>query len=61
MPFLQRPLPIYTTYFALSHFRFNALWLAAFCYANPLFVMGMSFSIYAFTFTSAFFRNANGV
>jgi hypothetical protein len=28
---------------ALPHFLFNAVWLAALCYTNPLFEMGISF------------------
>ena len=39
-----------------SHFRFNDLWLPTFCYFNLLFVMGMSFLMYAF-----FLRNTTGV
>ena len=35
-----------TSSFALSHFRFNALWLHALYYANPLFSAGLSFFIY---------------
>jgi uncharacterized membrane protein len=31
-----------------SQFRFNTFWLAAFYYANPLFVMGISLLIYAY-------------
>jgi hypothetical protein len=34
-----------------SNFRFNTLWLAAFYYANPLFLMGVSILVYAFLFT----------
>jgi hypothetical protein len=37
----------------LSHFWFNALLLAVFCYDEPLFLTGISFLIYA-----NFFRNA---
>jgi len=38
------PLPIYnTSQFALSRFRFNALWLAA--TANPLFLMGIQWAL----------------
>jgi hypothetical protein len=39
------------------HFRFNALWLAACYYSNPLFMMGMSFPVYAFLIYAHFFRN----
>jgi hypothetical protein len=28
-------------------FRFNALWLAAVCYANPFILMGKLFLVYA--------------
>jgi len=53
-PFTLIPLAVYTTsLFALSHFWFNILWLAAFYYANLLFLMRISFLIYAH-----FFRNA---
>jgi hypothetical protein len=30
------------------HFRFNTFWLAAFCYANPIFLMEKLFLIYVF-------------
>ena len=30
----------------LSFLWFNALWLAVFCFANPLFLMSVSFLIY---------------
>jgi hypothetical protein len=32
----------------LFHFRFNAFWLAAFCYANGIFLMEKSFLIHVF-------------
>jgi len=56
---LERRLSIYTTQFALSLFRFNALWLAAFCDAKPLFLMGMSFLIYALSIHAHFFQERN--
>jgi hypothetical protein len=37
-------MPIYTTSeFVLSYFGFNAVWLVALNYANPSFLMGISF------------------
>jgi len=38
----------------LSHFQFNAIWLTAFCYTNPLFLMGKSFFISDFWFMRTF-------
>jgi len=39
-------------------FCFNAFWLAVFYYADSLFVMGISFLIFAFLIYAYFFRNA---
>ena len=44
--FNPHPRPIYITWFALSHFQFNALCLAASYYANTIFLMEISFLIY---------------
>jgi len=50
------PLLIYTNfYFAFSHFLFNALWLATFYKANPLFLRGIFFALHLLL------RNATGV
>jgi hypothetical protein len=43
-----------TSSFALSHFRFNALWLHALNYANPLFSAGLSFLFTPYRFTPTF-------
>ena len=51
---LVLPFPGDTPSHCFTPFRFNALWLAAFRYANPLFLVGISFLIYAFLFTSTF-------
>jgi hypothetical protein len=41
-----------------SHFRFNALWLAACYYTNALFMMGISFFIYDVFIYTHVFKNA---
>ena len=38
-----------------SHFRFNALWLTAFFYSNPLFMMEILFLVYTFLIYAQFF------
>jgi len=48
---LERPLAIRQLLNLRSNFRFNTLWLGAFYYGNPLFLMGVSILIYAFLFT----------
>lgn len=42
-----------------SSFLINALWLAAFYYANSLFLMGVSFFIYILLIYIHLFRNTN--
>jgi hypothetical protein len=44
-PCQYTPLLIYSL-FTPSHILFNALWLAALCYTNPLFLRGILFLIY---------------
>ena len=38
--------------FAIRHFHFNALRLAALCHANPICLMGILFLIYAHFFNN---------
>jgi hypothetical protein len=45
--FALTPLANLHHFLICAHFRFNFLRLAAFCYANPLFLIGISFFIYA--------------
>jgi hypothetical protein len=42
---------------ALPHFGFNALWLAAFSYVKPIFLMEISPSIYVSLIYARFFKN----
>jgi len=65
-PFLLRPfcikcpVPIYiTSKFALSHFPFDVLWLDASCYADPLFLIGISYQINAFFYSRPLFQERN--
>ena len=54
-----RPLQIYTTLkFAFFHFRFKSRWLAAIYYANPLFIMAISYLICSSFIYAHCFRNA---
>lgn len=54
---LSFPLPFQgTSQFTPSHFRFHALWLAAFYYANPLFLWEYHFLLTPVLFMQ-FFRN----
>jgi len=53
-------MPVFMTFcfnapfqFTPSHSQLNAMWLAALCFANPSFLMAISFAIYAH-----FYRNA---
>ena len=41
-----------------SHCRSDALWLTSFYYANPSFLMGVSFFVYVFLIYNTFFRKA---
>ena len=51
------PLPIYITCkYSNSNFRLNTLWVTAFYYANPLYLMGISLLIHAH-----FFQECNQV
>jgi hypothetical protein len=59
--FLRLGMSIYVL-LNLSSLKFNAFWLAPFCYADPLFLMGISFLIYAFwIFLPAFSGTQQGL
>jgi hypothetical protein len=56
LSFALRPLANLHHILICPLFQFNTLWLAVFYYANPLFLKGISFFIYAH-----FFRNSTRV